>query len=289
MEQSRTRTVVVLIGAGRVGTAVALLLQSAGHRIACVGPPDRPSSVRAARLLRTELCRLDSLPHADVVLLGAPQDAIRQLAIDLSASLRRGALVVHFSGAVGLDPLDAVRSAGAIPCALHPVQACPDVETALRRLPGSAWGVTCPALARDRAESLVEEVGGVPVAVADSDRALWHAAAAVVANGTTALLAAGEAMLTAMDVSTPSAVLGPLASGAVANARERGAAATLTGPVVRGDVDVVRRHLAALQERAPQLVTDYRKAALLTLSTARAAGRVDRDSYAELHDTLMGP
>jgi predicted short-subunit dehydrogenase-like oxidoreductase (DUF2520 family) len=136
---------------------------------------------------------------------------------------------------------------------------------------------------------LVEEVGGVPVAVADSDRALWHAAAAVVANGTTALLAAGEAMLTAMDVPTPSAVLGPLASGAVANARERGAAATLTGPVVRGDVDVVRRHLAALQERAPQLVTDYRKAALLTLSTARAAGRVDRDSYAELHDTLMGP
>jgi predicted short-subunit dehydrogenase-like oxidoreductase (DUF2520 family) len=270
-----------------VGTAVAVLLRGAGHRIVGVGPHNRASSARASRMLGADVYNADSVPEADVILLGVPDEAVAAVAEDLPDRLRDTTLVVHFSGALGLAPLGAVGSRGGVACALHPVQACPDVDTAVRRLPGSAWGVTCPPGARERAEWLVREAGGRPVAVAEADRAVWHAAAAVVANGTSALLAAGEAMLAAVGVSDPSGVLGPLAAGTVANARERGdAAATLTGPVARGDVDIVRRHLAALEKRLPALAARYRNAGLLALETARDAGRLSADSYAELLEAL---
>jgi predicted short-subunit dehydrogenase-like oxidoreductase (DUF2520 family) len=277
---------VVLIGAGRVGTAVALLLREAGRRIAAVGLEGRDSTRRAARLLEVPTCDEASIPASDVVLLGVLDDAIEPVSRRLAPQLAPGTLVAHFSGALGLQALDAVRKSDAVPCALHPVQSCPDVETAMRRLPGSAWGVTCPPGARDRAERLVRDTGGHPVFVRNEDRAVWHAAAATVANGTSALIAAGEAMLGAIGVSDASDVLGPLASGTVANSVDLGAASGLTGPVARGDLSTIQRHLDALSERAPQLVDRYRDAARLILAAANDGGRLPPKTRRDLLRSL---
>jgi len=195
LANSPDRTRLTLIGAGRVGTAVASVLQSRGHEI--VGVVSRsPSSTQAAgdHLQAPVVGRIEDLPPADLVLLGVTEGAIEEVARAVALNVAPGTVVVHFAGAFGLTPLRAAISNGARGAALHPVQAMPSVEHALARLPGSAWGVTCPEDLRDWAHSLIRnDLDGEPIDVREDDRALWHAASVTTSNGVAALLSAASA------------------------------------------------------------------------------------------------
>lgn len=283
---------VSLVGAGRVGTAVAVLLAEAGHDVVGIASRSEPSRRRAAELLRAPAFDASSMPPSDLVLLGVPDDQIASAAALVAPRLGPGAAVCHFAGAWGIAPLEAALERGAGACALHPVQACPDVPSAIRRLPGSAWGVTCSDDGWSAwARALVERsLGGAVFEVAETDRALWHAAAVTTSNGIAALLAGGEAMLEAIGVSHPTEVLGPLAAGTIANARAGGGGArTLTGPVVRGEVATIARHVAALRERAPELLATYELAARSILAAAGWAGRAGSETEASVLELLEAP
>jgi predicted short-subunit dehydrogenase-like oxidoreductase (DUF2520 family) len=270
---------VALVGAGRVGTTVAMLLRRRGHSVIGIASRSEESAQRARSFLEAPVFELGSVftQTADVVLIGASDAAIREVAGAIAHTLRRDTVVCHFSGSLGLDPLTPVSDMGAKPCALHPVAACPDVITALRRLPGSAWGITSEPDIEAWSLALVrDELEGFPVLLADDQRPAWHAAAVVAANGVASLLTIGEAILTSLGVSSPEAVLGPLASGAVANAVEGGGgAATLTGPAVRGEIETIERHLAALGRLGGDLAADYKQTARTILAGASRAGRLD--------------
>jgi predicted short-subunit dehydrogenase-like oxidoreductase (DUF2520 family) len=280
----------LLIGAGRVGTAVAEFLRRGGHSPIGVASRTADGRARAAQLLDAPEVELTDLPRADVILLGVPDDAVGPLATQLSTSVGAGQAVVHFAGALGIDALAPVIRAGAWGCALHPVQACPDIDTALARLPGSAWGVTCTWPATEWAHDLVRgPLGGTPVDVAEDARPLWHAAAVSTSNGIAALMAIGENLLGMIGIDRPHEVLGPLARGTVENALAGGGGArTLTGPVVRGEVETVRRHLAALDASAPSARLAYELASRVVLEAAVAAGRLDGSTARSLRDVLEG-
>lgn len=269
---------IALVGAGRVGTAVAELLRRTGHRVTGVASATARSALRASERLAAPIFDAAAdLPAHDLVLIATPDGAISEVARAVSRRMEPGTVVVHFAGSLGIDVLHAVTEAGGLACALHPVQACPDVDTAITRLPGSAWGVTCSQGVEKWASNLIErDLQGVPVSVNELDRPLWHAASVTTSNGIAALLATGEAMLAAMGIEHPQRVLGPLAAGTVANAREGGGgAATLTGPLVRGEVSTIARHLERLRNRAPHLSASYALAAHSILDAAHRAGRVD--------------
>jgi predicted short-subunit dehydrogenase-like oxidoreductase (DUF2520 family) len=270
---------VALAGAGRVGTAVGRLLQQRGHRIVGVWSRSRASAVRAAQFLGARTFQLDSgIPHCDLVLIGTSDHSIAPVAARISPGLEPGAVACHFAGSLGLAPLKTVLEAGARGCALHPVQAVPDVATGVERLPGSAWGITCsPGMSGWARELVTGELGGAPVEVAEAARPLWHAASVTTSNGIAALMATGESMLEAIGVADARAVLAPLAAGTVANAAERGGGAALTGPVVRGEGPTVKRHLETLGAVTPDLVRPYALASDLVLDAARRSGRVDRE------------
>lgn len=279
---------VVLIGAGRVGTAVALLLKRSGAVIVGVSSRSRESSDRAARLLDCEKFDFHvELPESDVVLIGAGDEAIEQVATVVSTRLKPETFVCHFAGSLGMAPLKSASDAGGHSCALHPVQACPDVDTAIRRLPGSAWGVTCESEAFDWAGRFVASIDGRPVRVAEEDRPVWHAAAVSVSNGIAALLAVGESMLESIAIKDPESVLGPLASGTVQNARDGGGgAATLTGPVVRNERFAIRHHLDVLLQKDVDLANEYAQVAAIIVRAAERSGRLQEEDARELLDEL---
>lgn len=264
-----------LVGAGRVGTAVSLLLQRRGHAVVGVASRSAASAEAAGARLGAPVARVEALPPSDVVVLGVPDHALAGVVRSAGETLA-DRVVVHLAGSVGIDPLRGATDAAAL-CALHPVQACPDVDTAIVQLPGSAWGVTCSAGAEGWARRLIEEdLDGAPVEVREQDRALWHAAAVTTSNGISALMATGEALLDAIGVESPGRVLGPIAAGTVANARQvGGGAAALTGPVVRGETQVIARHLDAVSQHAPDLLDAYLHALRSIVAGARASGRID--------------
>ena len=268
----------VLVGAGRVGTSVAKLLTRSGGEPIAVWSRSARSAGRAAALISAPVCAdIRFLPRADLILVGTTEGAIRTVVDELAPRLEPGEAVVHFAGSLGLRPLEGAARAGAAVFALHPVQACPDVPTALRRLPGSAWGVTCADPHRPWAHHLVSgHLKGVPVDVAEGDRPIWHAASVTTANGISALLAAAERMLRAVGVADPPAVLSPLAAGAAANAAEGGGGgATLTGPLVRGELETIERHLDALRAADPGLAETYVDVARVILGSALRESRID--------------
>lgn len=266
-----------LVGAGRVGTAIGELLRRAGHTPVGVASRSVASRRRASDLLGVDGFEIDRLPPCDVVLLGVPDGALAEVAARVGPSLGSSRAAVHFAGVVGVEPLEPVVAAGGWACALHPVQACPDVDTAIARLPGSSWGVTTTPGARQWAHAVVHDaLGGRPVDVAEDDRALWHAAAVSTSNGIAALMAISEELLAAIGVSSPEAVLGPLARGTVANAIAGGGGAkTLTGPAVRGELETFVRHLDAISRTAPQLSEGYGLAVKVVVEAARNEGRIE--------------
>jgi predicted short-subunit dehydrogenase-like oxidoreductase (DUF2520 family) len=280
----------LLVGAGRVGTAVAYLLTSAGHTASGVASRSAASVARAVEVLDAPEMDLDPAgwPDAEVVLIGAGEGAIESLA-SRAASRLSGRVVVHFAGALGVEPLRHAVDAGGVGCALHPVQACPDVDTAIARLPGSAWGVTCssPEAEKWASEIIGSDLDGDPRIVAEDYRALWHAASVVTSNGIAALLSSSEALLGEIGVASPVDVVGPLAAGTVANARQGGGGGpTLTGPVVRGEVATVRRHLHAVARTAPSMVDAYVAVTRLILAAAVRSGRLPPDTAAQI-DTVL--
>ena len=278
---------VALVGAGRVGTAVAFLLREAGHQVVSVSSRSSASANAAAARLEAPAVDLADTGDVDVILLGVPDSGVGNVAAALP---RVGSVLVHFAGAAGIKPLQSA-SGGRGLCALHPVQACPDVETAIRRLPGSAWGVTCSRGAEGWVRRLIEEdLGGTPFGVAEEDRVVWHAAAVSTSNGISALLAVGESLLASIGVGRPELVLGPIAAGTVLNVLERGGGGlALTGPVVRKETDVIVRHVAEIARRAPDLLPAYLQSLHMIVSSALAAGRIDNADELLLRQALDSP
>jgi predicted short-subunit dehydrogenase-like oxidoreductase (DUF2520 family) len=142
--------------------------------------------------------------------------------------------------------------------ALHPLVSLPDATTGAERLSEGAWfGVAGDPLAGE----LAHDLGGRCFAVADGDRAMYHAAAAVASNHLVALMGQVERLAAAVGV--PAEAYFDLAAGSFANVESLGAAAALTGPVQRGDWATVQRHRDALSPNELETYDALAKAAAL--------------------------
>ncbi|SHL66361.1 DUF2520 domain-containing protein [Streptomyces yunnanensis] len=286
------RLTVGVVGAGRVGPALAASLQLAGHRPVAVSGVSDASVRRAADLLPGVplVPPAEVLARADLVLLTVPDDALADLVHGLAetGAVRPGQLLVHTSGRFGTAVLEPATRAGALPLALHPAMTFTGTSVDVQRLAGCAFGVTAPEELRMAAEALVIEMGGEPEWIAESARPLYHAALSIGANYLVTLVAQAMELLTKAGVRAPDRMLGPLLGAALDNALRSGDAA-LTGPVARGDAGTVAAHVAELRKHAPQAVAGYLAMARTTADRALTHGLLKPELAAELLDVLAGP
>jgi predicted short-subunit dehydrogenase-like oxidoreductase (DUF2520 family) len=278
-----------VIGAGRVGTALAVALSRAGHRITGASAVSDASRERVRRYLSgTPVIQpADVAEAADLVLLTVPDDALPGLVRGLVATEAplMGRMLMHASGRHGLAVLEPAVQQGALPLALHPVMTFTGRADDADRLAGICFGVTAPAVLRPAAEVLVMEMGGEPVFIAEADRDLYHAALAGAANHLVTQVVQAEDLLAKAGVGQPARMLGPLLSAALDNALRLGDAA-LTGPVARGDADTVAGHVVALRAEAPEALPAYLALARLTATRALAAGTLTAADARRLLDVL---
>ncbi|MEO3753375.1 DUF2520 domain-containing protein [Streptomyces sp. B6B3] len=281
------RLTVGVVGAGRVGPALAAALRLAGHRPVAASGVSEASRRRAEALLPdVPLVAPDEvLARAELVLLTVPDDALPALAVGLAETraVRPGQLVVHCSGRYGTAVLDPLLRAGALPLALHPVMTFTGTPVDVQRLAGCTFGVTAPDELRLAAEALVIEMGGEPEWIEERARPLYHAALALGANHLVTLVAQAMDLLRVAGVGAPDRMLGPLLGAALDNALRSGDAA-LTGPVVRGDAGTVAAHLDELRAHAPHALAGYLAMARTTADRALDHGLLKP----ELAEELLG-
>jgi predicted short-subunit dehydrogenase-like oxidoreductase (DUF2520 family) len=281
---------VAVVGAGRVGTAMAVLLREAGYRITAVSGGEA-TPARAAAFLPGVPVRPneEAARAAELVLVGTPDAAIEPAVRRLAAAgcLGPDMAVAHLSGATGLSALDAARDLGATVLSVHPLQTCPDVEASIRRIPGSAFAVTATSEeAAALGERIARDAGGHPFRLADEMKPLYHAAAVFASNYLVAVTALAETIERAAGVDDPMAALLPLQRATLENIAALGPGDALTGPAVRGDAVTVARNLEALAAHVPEAVRAYVALAGIALDLARGSGRLTPDKRAGVEEVL---
>jgi len=276
-----------VIGTGRVGAVLAAQLRAAGHDLVAVSGASPASRLRIDTLLPgvhvtspAEVVRL-----ADLVIVAVPDDALIAVAEQLASQIRPGQVFAHTSGRHGLEALAALARAGGRPIALHPAMTFTGTAIDLDRHP--VFGLTAGRDERELAESLVADLGGTAMWVAEADRTLYHAALAHGANHLVTLVAQSLELLRDTGAEDPAAVLRPLLTAALDNALAYGDAA-LTGPVVRGDVTTVRAHVDAFAaaDVADATVDTYLTLARATAGRAEVDGRLSPAEAGQIRQVL---
>ncbi|WP_460794696.1 Rossmann-like and DUF2520 domain-containing protein [Nocardioides pacificus] len=266
-----------VIGAGRVGAVLAAALRTAGHDIvAAAGESDASLSRIAALLPGVPNAKPTAVARdCDLLLLTVPDDMLPNVVSTLvgSGAVHEGQYVVHTSGRHGLTVLADALAVGARPVAMHPAMTFTGTEVDLDRLGGCVFGVTAETPERALVEGLVADLGGRPMWVPEERRTLYHAGLAHGANHLVTLVTEAMEMLAAAGADNPADTLRPLLNAALDNALTHGDAA-LTGPIVRGDVNTVRAHIADLTANAPHTLPSYVAMGRATLSRAVVDGRL---------------
>ncbi len=266
-----------VVGAGRVGAALAAALASAGHEIVAAAGESDASHRRISELLPGTPNEKPSTVarSCDLLLLTVPDDMLPNVVAVLSASgaIRPGQYVVHTSGRHGLAVLEDARAVGARPVAMHPAMTFTGTAVDLGRLPGCVFGLTAGPGERAFAEGLVADLGGRAMWVPEEMRTLYHAGLAHGANHLVTLVTQAMELLAAAGADDPAGTLRPLLTAALDNALDEGDAA-LTGPIVRGDVNTVRAHLADITANAPQTLASYVAMARASLDRVVTDGRL---------------
>src|SRR4051794_4502232 len=266
-----------VVGAGRVGAVLSAALRAAGHDVVAAAGESTASLDRIEALLPgvRRAKPTDVARSCDLLLLTVPDDMLENVVTTMVGAgvIRPGQVVCHTSGRHGLAVLAAATEIGTRPLALHPAMTFTGTAVDLDRLPGCVFGVTAREQDRTLAESLVADMGGVPMWVPEDKRPLSHAGLAHGANHLVPLVAQAMELLSASGAEDPAATLRPLLSAALDNALTSGDAA-LTGPIVRGDVNTVAAHLADIAAHAPATLPSYVALARATADRAVLDGRL---------------
>jgi predicted short-subunit dehydrogenase-like oxidoreductase (DUF2520 family) len=254
-----------MIGAGAVGTALGVAISRAGWPVTAVASRDAGRRDRFRSLVPNASAFMEPaavLDEVELAILAVPDDAIPSVIEPLR--LYSGQALVHTSGLLGAEVLQPTLAAGSQIGAFHPlVSFTADVERSVAAIQGSTIALEGDARLMGLLADLAEAIGGLPVRLPRGSKAAYHAAAVLASGGLIALLDAivNLGAAAGLDERGSLAVYGRLIEQTLANARSAGVAASLTGPITRGDGGTLEAHLTALSRLAPDVMDLYLAAA----------------------------
>jgi predicted short-subunit dehydrogenase-like oxidoreductase (DUF2520 family) len=277
------------IGAGTVGTALALRLEEKGYYVTSVASRTRDSAEKLADM--TNNCRVyennqEVVDTSDLVFITTPDDVIANVAKEMK--WRKGMNVVHCSGADSLDILEPAEKEGAQTGALHPLQTFADAEYAIENIPGSTFAVEGNEPLLGTLKDMALALNGRWIELKPGDKVLYHTAAVMVCNYLVTLVKMATDLWQNFGVpanETTKALL-PLIKGTVNNIDNIGLPYCLTGPLARGDVGTINKHLEALEKSAPSLLRVYSDLGIQTIPVALDKGKINKQKADELQKLL---
>ncbi|MFQ6092874.1 MAG: Rossmann-like and DUF2520 domain-containing protein, partial [bacterium] len=285
---------VAIIGAGVVGTALGVALSRCGYTISGVADIRAGAAQKAADRMGGVAHSTDGVKismGANLILITTPDDAIAQTcgAIAAGGGFGVGDLVLHCSGGLSSEVLASAKKIGAAVASMHPIGVFADVETAGAQLSNLTYGLEGDAKALEEAEAIVRALGGRPIRVPKDRKVLIHIAACLTANYAVTLVDTAARLLRHLRMEREEAVrvLLPLFEGAISALQGEGLPQALTGPIARGDVATVERHVKAIRSDK-ELTRIYALLGLRTVPVAVEKGGLDKKSAQRLRDILKG-
>ena len=277
------------IGAGTTGTALAVRLAGQGYQVIAVSSRSLTSAEKlAGRVSGCQICKgaQQVADVAQLVFITTPDDAISKVAAEVQWHGKQS--VVHCSGAHSVDILEPAKQHGAHTGCFHPLQTFASVEQAIDNIPGSTFAVEAEEPLSTTLKDLAAALEGDWVILGAGDKVLYHAAAVFACNYLVTLVKLATDLWQTFGVSQAQATkaLMPLLRGTLSNIENVGLPNCLTGPIARGDLGTITRHLEALGKGNPSLLDIYRELGLQTVPIALAKGKIDSQRAGKLQALL---
>ncbi len=269
------------IGAGITGTALSVRLAQQGYQVVAVASKSMSSAKRFES--RIQGCNSyktaqEVADRAQLVFITTPDDVISDVASNIQ--WHEGQYAVHCSGAHSTDILEAAQKCGAGTGCFHPLQTFASIEQAIENIPGSTFAIEAEAPLSTILKDMATAMNGNCVMLQAGDKVLYHAAAVIACNYLVTLVKLATDLWSEFGTSRAQAVkaLMPLLQGTLSNIEQVGLPDCLTGPIARGDIGTVEKHIQALKEKTPSLLSSYRELGLQTIPIAAAKGKIDSES-----------
>jgi len=269
---------VSIIGAGVVGTAMGYLLKRGGYHIAGISSRRIESAKKAIEFIGEGDASTDPVTtakKADIVFITTPDRAIEDVCIRVASEggFNPSAIVFHMSGALSSEILGSARRVGARVGSIHPLQSLADLSEAVKNIPNSYFCIEGDEEAVSAAREIVDSVGGKEITIGIDKKPLYHAGASVASN----FLIRREDSLHA---------LMPLIKGTIANIERLGIPKALTGPISRGDIEVVDGHLKGIAREKEELINLYLELGRYTVKVAIEKGSIKREDAEKIVSLL---
>jgi predicted short-subunit dehydrogenase-like oxidoreductase (DUF2520 family) len=274
---------VAIIGAGKVGTAMGYLLRERGYCIVGVASRTLDSAKKAIDFIgegEASTNLTNTAEKAEIVFITTSDGAIKDVCKKIASEggFQRGSVVFHMSGALPSDVLSSARDAGAHIASVHPLQSLADVREALSNFLGSYFCIEGDEEAVSVAQEIVAALKGKEIMLHVDKKPLYHAGATVVSNYLVATIGFGLELYEAAGITIENSLkaLMPLIKGTIKNIEAIGIPSALTGPIARGDAEIVECHLNALSKERQGLVRLYTELGRYTVEVAIEKGTLKK-------------
>ena len=268
-----------IVGCGRVGTALAKYLKEAGYTPSGFASKSLLSAKKAAEIIGIK--DFGDVPweitkKADIVFITTPDGAIEDTCNSIAENngFCENTVVLHCSGALPSTILKSANRIGASTGSMHPLQSFAASKGEENPFYGIVISVEGENNAVDKAEQMATDLGATCFKIKTEAKTFYHASAVVASNYLVTLLDLAFRLIEAAGVSGTDAikVLKPLIEGTLSNIENVGISKALTGPIARGDVQTVERHLDEIGSQTPALLPLYKTLGFHTVDIADAMG-----------------
>ncbi|GAH36762.1 unnamed protein product, partial [marine sediment metagenome] len=277
------------IGAGTVGTALSVRLSSKGYQVIAVSSRSQASARKLAQAVSG--CHAfnnnqDVADTAELIFITTPDDAIASVASEIQ--WHREQSVVHCSGALSTDILESAKKLGARIGSFHPLQTFVSVKQAIENIPGSIFAAEAEEPLLSTLKDMATALDSHWIELKANDKVVYHAAAVIACNYLVTLVKLATDLWQSFNIpqSQATQALLPLIRGTIHNIDTVGIPQCLTGPIARGDIKTIKKHLDALQKVAPALLSTYQELGLQTIPIALAKGKINQHQADELQAIL---
>ena len=283
-----------IVGCGKVGTVLGTFLAAAGYRAAGFASKSLSSAKRAAKRIQSD--HFSDVPweitrNADVVFITTPDGDIVDTCNSIShhRGFANKAVVLHCSGALPSTILSTAKQCGALIGSMHPLQSFASADYDINPFQGIIVTLEGETEAVKTAKEIATDLGGTSVIILTQAKTLYHASAVVASNYLVTLLNLAFRLIEAAGIADQNAfdVLRPLVEGTLSNIERVGIPEALTGPIVRGDVKTVERHVEEIELKTPELLDLYKTLAYYTIDIAKAKGTISELSHQWLKKITM--
>ncbi|CFX10949.1 NAD(P)-binding domain [Syntrophomonas zehnderi OL-4] len=282
-----------IIGAGVVGTAIGIVLHDKGYEVTAIYDIKAESTQVLVEKTACVNCATpeDVSRSADILFITTSDTAIENVVDTLADrnAIHQGQILVHMSGAQSSEILDRANDFGAHVLSVHPLQSFANYEKAIENLPGSIFSIEGDKQVYDAAVCIVENLGGEYFFIDRKAKPLYHAGACVVSNYLVTLIDCGVKLLESTGIPKSMAIraLMPLISGTLNNIENIGIPKSLTGPIARGDLSTILKHLDCLEKMAPDLLRIYSWLGYYTAQIATEKGTIDTQAMEEFQQVFV--